>query len=1207
MATQMKRDLRVLAIGWYGAGNLGDELLLDVLKCWCEEHGAELTAISIDPEYTTRIHGIEAVDRQDLAGIARAMRSTDLFVLGGGGLFQTHNTFSLPALYDFNIQDIAAYARPVLMALQMGVPTLAWSQGIGPLEGDEAREITRDLFSRIDYVSVRDDASRALLADIGVDRDVVVAPDPIWAYPVPGAQPAQETGPRKVAVVLRAWPLVAGWEEHFASALRAAIGPGEATLVWLPFQTHHVPGRSDSDVGFVRSMMERFDDGYSQELIDTSHPSQAIDALASCHAVVAMRLHAQVLAIRMGKPTLCIEYDAKMASASEQVGVRRDCRVDIGASEHEWNAAMTAWRSVIENTSAIATNAEQLAQDALCHKSLLHLGLDAAISRTRTWTSTGMDWLGAWQQRAYDAALAKRDELLADVRNRECQLIEQLQSRDASVSSYEGQVAELQARAEEAAVVIEGQKVSIGEMEAAIHEFRREHELLEDRLEATDLELKGVRMEIAMKNADIEQLKDRNSNCEKQLLSLQVSSAAMQREARSLVARLESEVAANEKLVDKIYASASWKLTRPIRSLLAAMRGVEAEEKTGRQDLSSLLSQLNRLLEPALVPGADAALSRKPERTVYFFTGVPYDDIGGGQRAAQLTRVLLSRGERVVYVYAYQKWHAGQVVASQVDIPGLEHLYLNDLDLDHLLREANAGDVAVFELPHPRFKEALDLCADKHVRTVFELIDAWDSSLGGDWFSEDVLTHFIEKSAVAVGTARALQKMLVQRGRHDALYLPNAANEAIFDAYRTYGRPSDLENGKRVILYFGSLYGEWFDWESVNYTAEHCPDAVVYLIGDPPTGKTVSPKIRLLGAKNIDDLPAYLRYTDVAILPFKPGHISDAVSPIKVFEYLFMGVPVVSNDLPEVRGYPNVFIASGAEEFARLCSARNLGVKGADEFVMVNSWAARIDAIVPPRMPEKSISAIVLMHNNESIIRRCIDSLRMHGTAHLRQIIVVDNASSDRGPDIIQSEYPDVVLLRNPQNGCSSGRNLGVQHATGDVLAFFDSDQWVTGRGCFEEALTVLRERPDVGAVGWAAGWFAHGNENFGGPIVDYLPARGTAIDAYVSQGFRTDIAYLGSGGLFLKREVFDLTGGFDEFYDPTCFEDTDFSLTIKKHGLRLAYRNLQGIRHQAHQTTGASDVNAAYQKLFRRNAAYFGKKWEANSEFFFDCPRTAG
>jgi GT2 family glycosyltransferase len=179
-------------------------------------------------------------------------------------------------------------------------------------------------------------------------------------------------------------------------------------------------------------------------------------------------------------------------------------------------------------------------------------------------------------------------------------------------------------------------------------------------------------------------------------------------------------------------------------------------------------------------------------------------------------------------------------------------------------------------------------------------------------------------------------------------------------------------------------------------------------------------------------------------------------------------------------------------------------------------------------------------------------------------------SASVRGADFVIKNFPNVKVVKNPVNGCASGRNLGVSLAKGKYLDFCDSDQWFTSSSFFVEALHILSRDASVGVVGWAAGWFDRTRSDLGGMIADYSQNRAMNFDALFN-GYRADVGYLGTGGFFVPKSVFDATGGFDSFYDPNCFEDTDMSFQIKKLGLKVCYRDLTGIRHQPHQTTNAS------------------------------------
>ena len=76
-----------------------------------------------------------------------------------------------------------------------------------------------------------------------------------------------------------------------------------------------------------------------------------------------------------------------------------------------------------------------------------------------------------------------------------------------------------------------------------------------------------------------------------------------------------------------------------------------------------------------------------------------------------------------------------------------------------------------------------------------------------------------------------------------------------------------------------------------------------------------------------------------------------------------------------------------------------------------------------------------------------------------------------------------------------------------------------------------------------------------------------------------------------MKKKIFEEIGGFDEFYDPTCFEDTDLSLKIRQKGYDIAYSPYMAIMHLPHQTTKSG--SSAHTKLMNRNGEYFKNKWE--------------
>ncbi len=91
----------VLLSGYYGFGNLGDELILKNIAALLRNTGfTSIYAVSGDVPFSRTKHpDIEFVDRDDYAAIVETVKKVDLVVLGGGGLFQDHNRLTTPGFF----------------------------------------------------------------------------------------------------------------------------------------------------------------------------------------------------------------------------------------------------------------------------------------------------------------------------------------------------------------------------------------------------------------------------------------------------------------------------------------------------------------------------------------------------------------------------------------------------------------------------------------------------------------------------------------------------------------------------------------------------------------------------------------------------------------------------------------------------------------------------------------------------------------------------------------------------------------------------------------------------------------------------------------------------------------------------------------------------------------------------------------------------
>ena len=185
--------MRAVLCGYYGMGNGGDEALLYTLLSMLPAYVTPVV-LSGDPEYTTATYGVIAYHRKDMRQVIHAFHQADAFIWGGGSLMQDATSLLNP-LY---------YGGLMILAQRLGLKTIAWGQGIGPLRRSPTRWLTRYCLSHCTAVSVRDEKSFTLVQDWNIAA--TQAPDPVWAMTTEKGAP----GPKgnTVAVILRPHPLL---------------------------------------------------------------------------------------------------------------------------------------------------------------------------------------------------------------------------------------------------------------------------------------------------------------------------------------------------------------------------------------------------------------------------------------------------------------------------------------------------------------------------------------------------------------------------------------------------------------------------------------------------------------------------------------------------------------------------------------------------------------------------------------------------------------------------------------------------------------------------------------------------------------------------------------------------------------------------------------------------------------------------------------
>ncbi|WP_410769029.1 glycosyltransferase [Fontibacillus sp. BL9] len=443
---------------------------------------------------------------------------------------------------------------------------------------------------------------------------------------------------------------------------------------------------------------------------------------------------------------------------------------------------------------------------------------------------------------------------------------------------------------------------------------------------------------------------------------------------------------------------------------------------------------------------------------------------------------------------------------------------------------------------------------------------------------------------------------------HSSVFLlRNAADVQHFNAIGV-APASELEGVKGpVIGYYGAI-SDWFDIHLIQELALRRPDWNFVLIGHT-FGCDISlvegmDNVMLLGEQPYHRLPSFLCRFDAALIPFKENALTKATNPVKLYEYLAAGKPVISSYLPELTAVaPHlVSMVSGPDAFEQAIG-KALELNEPEQpalkrqFAQLHSWEHRYEelqtAIQLHLFPKVSI--ILVTYNNWPYTQQCLRSLLRPGHYPNLEIVIVDNASTDQTPNRLQSIRDErIQVITSESNlGFAAGNSLGCQHATGDYFILLNNDTIIPDGSWVSRLLRPLMEHPDVGMSGPMSNFVGNDQalDHFvGDPVTGAHP--NWLQDYYLfHKGVSRETDLLGFFCVAMKKEVWEAVGPLDTGYGIGMFEDDDYCERVKAAGYRLMIAEDAFVYHHGSATIRKLEPEV-YRSLWDKNKAYFEQKW---------------
>ncbi|MEN9222556.1 MAG: polysaccharide pyruvyl transferase CsaB, partial [Thermostichus sp. BF3_bins_97] len=239
--------------------------------------------------------------------LQRCLQEAEAFVWGGGSLLQDRTSWRSP-LYYLGVMGLAQ---------QLRLKTLAWAQGIGPLDRVWIRGLVRRSLAGCTAISVRDRAASQLLEDWGIPHQV--APDPVWGLRSK-TLPEWETWPQpRIAVVLRQHPqLTPARLSSLGQGLMRLQAATGAYLLFIPFQLAP-QGSPGADYRLAQELQQHLPN--SSRVLDIRDPCLLKGIFRGVRLAITMRYHGLVMAAAEGCACFGLSYDPKVSTLLQELGM----------------------------------------------------------------------------------------------------------------------------------------------------------------------------------------------------------------------------------------------------------------------------------------------------------------------------------------------------------------------------------------------------------------------------------------------------------------------------------------------------------------------------------------------------------------------------------------------------------------------------------------------------------------------------------------------------------------------------------------------------------------------------------------------------------------------------------------------------------------------------------------------------------------------
>jgi len=308
--------MKILISGYYGFGNVGDEAVLEAVvgELRRRDPQAEITVLSASPTLTAELAKIKAIPRYHLLKVLYEIFQTDIFLSGGGSLFQDVTSSRSFWYYLFLVFLACGFRKKVVI----------FAQGFGPLRRKINRLFARLILNQAMLITVRDEEAYQEMRKLGINSTRLhLTADPTFLL-------AFETGEGRKILSLEGvslnQPLLGISVRRFSKNLELEdkVFKVLAQVIDYLVRTYHyqpvfLPFQCPEDMGEISRVMSYMSQR-AKMIFRICRPQEMLAVISQLDLLLGMRLHAIIFATVSATPCLALAYDPKVSGLMKDLG-----------------------------------------------------------------------------------------------------------------------------------------------------------------------------------------------------------------------------------------------------------------------------------------------------------------------------------------------------------------------------------------------------------------------------------------------------------------------------------------------------------------------------------------------------------------------------------------------------------------------------------------------------------------------------------------------------------------------------------------------------------------------------------------------------------------------------------------------------------------------------------------------------------------------